>query len=117
MIVKYFQGLSKIFDKTSCSEKFVLDFENKEIWHSESPFHQILSKFYGEKALSNYFKVKNLYLESAENVIGFDHGKGKADSTQYIPIFSTLKTLLQQDVLWHGYEAHSIETDTMTTNS
>ena len=68
--------------------------------------------------MSNYFRAQNLYLEPAQNVAGFDHEKGEADSVEYIPTLSTLKALLpHEDVLGHVYEAPSIEADTMTTYS
>ena len=111
-------AIKKYLAKNFCSQNSFLDFETKEILHSESPFHQACSKFCGEKALSNYFKAQNLYLEPVEKVVGFDHEKGKAYSVQYISIPSTLKALLQhEDVLGHVYEAPSIEADTMTTYS
>ena len=114
----FLNAIQKYLAKNFCSQNSFLDFETKEILHSESPFHQACSKFCGEKALSIYFKAQNLYLEPLEKVVGFDHEKGKADSVQHIYILSTSKALLQhEDVLGHVYEAPSIEADTMTTYS
>ena len=114
----FLNAIEKYLAKNFCSQNSFLDFETKEILHSESPFYQACSKFCGEKALSNYFKPQKLYLEPVEKVVGFDHEKGKADSVKYIPILSTFKALLQHgDMLGHVYEAPSIEADTMTTYS
>ena len=72
----------------------MLNFETKEILHSENPFIQACSKFFGEKALSNHFNVQRNYIEPVEKVVGFDYESDKPDSVQYVPILSSLKTLL-----------------------
>ena len=90
--------------KNPCTENDII-FETNEILSSKSLFIQACKNFCGEKALSNYFKAQNFYLEPVEKVVGFDHEKGKPDSVQYVLILSTLKVLLQhEDVLGHVYD-------------
>ena len=50
----------------------MLNFETKEVLQSKSPFIEACSKFLGEKALSDHFKLQKNYTESVEKVIGFD---------------------------------------------
>ena len=73
----------------------------------------------GKKALSNYFKAQDFYLEHVEKLVEFDHEKVKPDSVQYVPILSALKFLLQhEDVLGHVCENHTkCQGNTMTNYS
>ena len=105
--------------KNPCTENDT-SFETNEILSSESPFVQVCKKFCGEKALSNYFKAQNVYLEPVEKVVGFDHEKGKPDSVKHVPILSTLKVLWQhEDVLGHIYDQNhnNCQGNTMTNYS
>ena len=110
-------GNKKINEKNPCTENDI-SFEINKILSSKSPFVQVCKKFCEEKALSNYFKGQNFYLEPVEKVVRFDHEKGKPDSLQYVPILSTLKVLLQhEDVLGHIYENPICQGNTMSNYS
>ena len=67
-------GNKKINEKNPCTENDI-SFEINKILSSKSPFVQVCKKFCEEKALSNYFKGQNFYLEPVEKVVRFDHEK------------------------------------------
>ena len=79
-----------------------LDYESKSILFSESPFTSPCEKFSKEKALSNYIKQKNSFIEPAEITLGIDPTTNKADTIQYVPILKTITRALQhEDVISH----------------
>ena len=79
---------------------FIIDYETSTHLDCESQFSHAFQKFSGKKALSNYIKGKAEYISPVQINIGMNTEYQKPDSIQYIPLFSTLKMLLQhEDVL------------------
>ena len=64
--------------------------------------------------MSKHFKLQKNYIESVERVVGFDHERNKPDSVQYVPILSSIKTLLQhENVLGCIYCDQNLQTGTI----
>ena len=77
-----------------------LEYEPKAILFSNSPFEMPCKKFCSEKALSQFIKQKESYVDPIEIILGVDPENNKQDTMQYIPILKTLDVLLKhEDVL------------------
>ena len=78
-----------------------------------SPFVKTCQKFTVHKSLSTYIKAKKCFVEPKELQVGFDAETGKAVSVHYIPIFETLKILLnKEDIFAH----HIAQQNSVTAN-
>ena len=108
------KAIEKLFLRNESLDSNMLNFETKEILHSESPFIQACSKFCREKALLNHFKLQRNYIEPVERVVGFDHESNKPDSVQYVPILSSIETLLHyEEVIGCIYDDQYLQTGTI----
>lgn len=71
-------------------------------------------KILAGKGFVNHFKLQRNYIEPVERVVGFDHENDKPDSVQYVPILSSIKTLLHyEDVLGWIYDEQYLQTGTI----
>ena len=117
LIEKFFQLLWKIiWQKIPALKILFLTLELKTFYILKALSTRSAQKCEGKKLCQ--IILKHITFTYLEEVVGFDHEKGKADSVQYIPILSPLRAMLQhENVLGHVYEAPSVEVNTMTTYS
>ena len=87
--------LHRVYTKSSNVE---LDYEPKAILFSESPFQLACKKISSEKALTQFIKQRENFVELVETVLGVDPENNKQDTIQYVPILSTLNVLLSHHI-------------------
>ena len=72
-------------------------------------------KILAGKGFINHFKLQRNYIEPVERVVGFDHENDKPDSVQYVPVLSSIKTLLHyEDVLGWIYDEQYLQIGTIS---
>ena len=72
----------------------------KQFCFQKVRFNQLAKKISSEKAVTQFIKQRENFVEPVETVLGVDRENNKQDTIQYVPILSTLNVLLShQDVL------------------
>ena len=104
---------NKILKVLHKDDNFVQSYELGLTVRMVSPFVKACQKFTGQKSLSTYIKAKKCFVEPKELQVGFDPETGKADSVQYIPIFETLKILLNKSDI---FAYHIAQQNSVTAN-